>query len=235
MLYKQVEATAEPTTEEGTAVRLVAAYRPGPWRRCDPARSIPAHDRRVEGVRQEGPVAWNHETDNAEQLIGSVDPATMSEQRDGLRAEARLDLEGSAMAREAWRLVKSDSIGVSFGFMADEVDKGGGPAADQIDLYEIASPRPMHAAARALNWKSATDELPTEADQRRRAARLMLTPQQERDLDQWVSVFTKAINGTKATAPARSQRDRSGSRLRSNEGASTYSDSPAASRASAWS
>ena len=67
------------------------------------------------------PLAWNHETGTAEQIIGTVDPKTMSETRDGLRAEATLDLEGSATAREAWRLVKSDSIGVSFGYMADEV------------------------------------------------------------------------------------------------------------------
>ena len=59
----------------------------------------------------------------------------------------------------------------------------------------------MHPLTRATGWKSATDELPTEADQRRRAARLMLTPEQERELDQWLGVFNEAISGTKASEP----------------------------------
>jgi HK97 family phage prohead protease len=131
------------------------------------------------------PLAWNHETGKAEQLIGSVDPATMRETRDGLVAEATLDLEGSATARQAWRSIKSDSIGVSFGYMATESDTGDGTRLlTSIDLYEVSlTATPMHPAARVVSWKSADDELPTERDQRRRLARLMLSDQAiDRDL-----------------------------------------------------
>ena len=73
----------------------------------------------------------------------------------------------------------------------------------EIDLLEASvTHTPAHPATRAIGWKSTTDELPTNADQRRRAARLMLTPEQERDLDQWLGVFNEAISGTKSTAPA---------------------------------
>jgi hypothetical protein len=33
-------------------------------------------------------------------------------------------------------------------------------------------------------------------------ARLMMTPEQQRDLDDWLGVFNQSIGGTKATAPA---------------------------------
>ena len=66
-------------------------------------------------------------------------------------------------------LVKSDSIGVSFGYMATEVEDGDGMRLlTSIDLYEISlTATPMNPAAKVVSWKSATDELPTEADQRR--------------------------------------------------------------------
>jgi HK97 family phage prohead protease len=66
------------------------------------------------------PLAWNHETNKPEQLIGTVDTASMKETRDGIVAEAHLDLDGSSTAREVWRLVKPDSIGVSFGHLAND-------------------------------------------------------------------------------------------------------------------
>jgi hypothetical protein len=105
MLHKQVDATATPTTEAGTAILLVAAYSRD---RGGDVIQRGAFRHTIAAWRASGkrvPLAWNHETGKAEQIIGSVDPATMSEQRDGLRAEASLDLEGSATAREAWRLV----------------------------------------------------------------------------------------------------------------------------------
>ena len=40
------------------------------------------------------PLAWNHDTGEPERLIGTVDPRSLKETRDGLLAEAHLDLEG---------------------------------------------------------------------------------------------------------------------------------------------
>jgi HK97 family phage prohead protease len=121
------------------------------------------------------PLAWNHETGNAEQLIGSVDPASMRETRAGLVGEASLDLESSPTAREVWRLVKSDSIGVSFGYMADEIETGDGTRLlTSIDLYEISlTATPMHPDAKVVSWKSTTETdlsfMPSNAEIRARA------------------------------------------------------------------
>ncbi|MET0810166.1 MAG: HK97 family phage prohead protease, partial [Thermoleophilaceae bacterium] len=118
--YAKSLATATPTTEAGAAVLLVAAYTRDRGGDVIQRGAFADTIRAWRGSAKRIPLAWNHETGKAEQLIGSVDPATMRETRDGLVAEASLDLEGSATAREAWRLVKSDAIGVSFGYMARE-------------------------------------------------------------------------------------------------------------------
>ena len=53
--------------------------------------------------------------------------------------------------------------------MATEVEDGDGMRLlTSIDLYEISlTATPMNPAAKVVSWRSATDELPTEADQRR--------------------------------------------------------------------
>jgi hypothetical protein len=88
--------------------------------------------------------------------------------------------------------------------LADAVCADGVRELREVDLFEISIvPAPANEDTRLLSLTSADgDDLPSEADQRRRAARLMLTPEQERDLDQWVGVIT----GTKASTPARKSR-----------------------------
>jgi hypothetical protein len=65
------------------------------------------------------PLQWNHET-GAESIIGSIDPATMRETDDGLYVEGQLDLKDSELAREAWRSLKRNRIGLSFGFLTTD-------------------------------------------------------------------------------------------------------------------
>ena len=158
MLHKQVEATATPTIEKGTAVLLVAAYtkdRGGDVIQRGAFRST------IAAWKESGkqvPLAWNHDTGEPERLIGTVDPRSLKETRDGLLAEARLDLDGSEVARSVWRLIKSDSIGVSFGYLAtEEEDAGDGVRLlKAIDIYEISlTAVPMHGDTRVVSWKSA--------------------------------------------------------------------------------
>ncbi len=157
MLHKQVEATATPTIEKGTAVLLVAAYTKD---RSGDVIERGAFRSTIAAWKDSGkqiPLAWNHDTGEPERLIGTVDPSSLKETRDGLLAEAHLDLDGSETARTAWRLVKSDSIGVSFGYTA-ETKKGenGTRLLTSIDLYEISlTATPMHGATRVVNWKGA--------------------------------------------------------------------------------
>ena len=82
----------------------------------------------------------------------------MKETPDGLEVEATLDLEESALARQVWRLVKSDSVGLSFGYLVtDERERGDVRELHQIDLFEVSlTPAPMNPEARVLSWKTAS-------------------------------------------------------------------------------
>ena len=159
--HKQVEATATPTIDEkGTAVLLVAAYtkdRGGDVIQRGAFKSTIAAW--VKSGKQL-PLAWDHDTGEPERLIGTVDPRSLKETRDGLLAEAHLDLDGSETAREVWRLVKSDSIGVSFGYLVTDQEDAGDDVRllKGIDLFEISlTAVPMHGDTKVVSWKSARE------------------------------------------------------------------------------
>jgi HK97 family phage prohead protease len=160
----------------------------------------------VESESQSVPLLWEH----GEEVVGHIDPGTMHPTQAGLVAKGEVDRETDRGAM-AWRMIKSGAAGFSIGFMSESQPRpGGGRRLTEIDLLEVSiTSKPMHASTRALSWKAATAdaEIPSEADQRRRVARLMLTPEQERDLDQWLGAFNEAISGTKAKAPARKSKD----------------------------
>jgi HK97 family phage prohead protease len=102
------------------------------------------------------PVHWDHSRD-ASAVIGSIDPATMRERADGLYVEGELDLEDSEMAREAWRSLKRNRIGLSFGYVVvDQHEAGGITVLDALDVFEITlTPSPANADTRVLATKSA--------------------------------------------------------------------------------
>ena len=61
------------------------------------------------------PLHWNHSA-SPEDIVGTVDPASLKETDEGLHVEGKLDLEESERAREIWRSVKSGAISLSFGY-----------------------------------------------------------------------------------------------------------------------
>jgi HK97 family phage prohead protease len=86
---------------------------------------------------QAHPVQWDHAR-VASAVIGSIDPATMHERPDGLFVEGQLDLEDSEVAREAWRSVKRNRIGLSFGYLVvDQHEADGVKVLDALDVIEI--------------------------------------------------------------------------------------------------
>jgi HK97 family phage prohead protease len=108
--------------------------------------------------RQSIPVHWDHNRD-ASAVIGSIDPATMRERSDGLYVEGSLDIEDSEVAREAWRSVKRNRIGLSFGYLTiDEHEADGVKVLDTLDVFEITlTPSPANADARILSTKGVPD------------------------------------------------------------------------------
>lgn len=147
---------AATTTDQGSFTAIAAAYtldrdkeriRPGAF-----ANTIKAWQDRDRPI----PLHWAHKGD-AENVIGSVDPQTMSETDDGLYVEGTLDLEGSELAKEAWRLVKADTVSLSFGFLGEVTPKAkdGTREIVNIDLYEVSlTPAPANPDTRFLSLKT---------------------------------------------------------------------------------
>ena len=154
MLHKQVATTVE-ATEAGTFVALAAAYTVDRSNERVMPGAFWETIKRWREVGRNVPLHWDHESD-PESIVGTVDPLSMEETSDGLRVEATLDLEESALARQVWRLVKSDSVGLSFGYLVtDERERGDVRELHKIDLFEVSlTPAPMNPEARVLSWKS---------------------------------------------------------------------------------
>ncbi len=89
----------------------------------------------------------------------------MRETESGLYVEGRLDLGDSEVAREAWRSMRANRVGLSFGYMVTDSRKGndGVKVLTALDLYEITiTPAPANADTRLLSLKALDDEDPDE-------------------------------------------------------------------------
>src|SRR5262245_12602656 len=86
----------------------------------------------------------------------------MDETAQGLVVGGQLDLERSAKAREAWRVMRSGSLGLSFGYLAeDSKPRAGGKGRDliRLDLFEITlTSMPANGETRVLSMKSVLDK-----------------------------------------------------------------------------
>jgi HK97 family phage prohead protease len=173
MQHKQVGAVSV-ATDAGTFSAIAACYTLD--RQGDVI--VPgAFEKTIRAWRETGrmlPLVWNH-SGQASDVVGYVDPRMMREQEAGLFVQGRLDLEGSATARETWRSMKANAVGFSFGFKADSRKRADGVTElTEIDLYEISvTPTPANQSTRILEMKSALDEDGAELDpsrvRRRRA------------------------------------------------------------------
>jgi uncharacterized protein len=99
------------------------------------------------------PLRWDHQGE-PQYVIGRVD--VMRETSDGLLVEGQLDLEQSEVAREAWRAMRTGTIGLSFGFLVTKShNERDVRVLDEIDLFEISlTPSPVSADTRVLSMKS---------------------------------------------------------------------------------
>jgi HK97 family phage prohead protease len=119
------------------------------------------------------PLHWAHRGE-ARNVIGSADPARMREVAGlGLYVEGKLDLDDSAVARETWRSMKDNRVGLSFGYMTVKSERRGGiNDLLELDLYEISiAPGPINPRTRILEMKSRAVE---ERNLRRRCDQIAL-------------------------------------------------------------
>jgi HK97 family phage prohead protease len=102
------------------------------------------------------PLHWDHSSE-PEDIVGYVDPSDMEETRAGLTVHGKVDLE-TERGREAWRLLKANSVGFSFGYLATKThDRDDGVRVlDEIDIFEVTiTPSPANNRTRVLGLKSA--------------------------------------------------------------------------------
>ena len=157
MLHKQVRA-ASTATDLGEFTAIAAAYTRDRQDERIIAGAFGGTIAMWQGSGKMIPLHWNHSS-AAEDIIGTVDPASMREEPNvGLHVRGQLDLEDSAVAREAWRLMRNNSVGLSFGYLVLEDSKGGDGVRDlkALDLFEITvTPAPANPDTRILSTKAA--------------------------------------------------------------------------------
>jgi uncharacterized protein len=155
-----LKATTEVGTDRGEFTAIAAAYSLDRDRERIRPGAFKATIERWQATGRPMPLHWNHGS-AAEDVIGSIDPASMRETDAGLLVEGQLDLEDSAVAREVWRLVKRDTVGLSFGYMVESArELDGVRELLALDLFEISlTPAPANRDTRVTSFKSADDPL----------------------------------------------------------------------------
>lgn len=156
----EAKATA---TDLGEFVAIAAAYsRDRAGDRIVPGAFAKTIDRWQASGKQV-PLHWNHQGE-PDDIIGTIDPFAMRETDDGLQVAGRIDLDGSAKGREAWRSIKAGAMSLSFGYMVVKE----APAKDanelhELDLFEVSVvPGPANADTRFLELKSVPEMGPEE-------------------------------------------------------------------------
>lgn len=163
MEHKTLDAKAT-ATELGEFTAIAAAYSVD----RDNERIIPgAFEKTIANWQASGkqiPLHWNHSGD-AKDIIGTVDPGSLKETDAGLMVAGKLDLDGSEVAKEAWRSMKAQAMALSFGYLETMSGKGtdGIHEIKEIDLFEISVvPGPANPDTRFLALKSVTTMSPEE-------------------------------------------------------------------------
>jgi hypothetical protein len=99
-------------------------------------------------------LAWQHSTAPEDQ-IGYIDPSTVRVVGDDVVASGWID-QSTDRGKHAWRLVKSGTLGFSFGYLTTKARprRGGGRHLDEFDVFEVtATPVPIQNSTRVLGWK----------------------------------------------------------------------------------
>jgi uncharacterized protein len=154
--HKTIKAAARVGTDLGEFSALAAA-----WSRDRDGDQIVrgAFASSIERWQASGkrvPLHYNHSA-NPKHIIGWVDPASMREIREGLFVRGKLDLDCSETARDVWRLVKSNTISLSFGYLVTDAFKrtDGIQELRELDLFEVSlTPAPANPDTRILSFKS---------------------------------------------------------------------------------
>jgi HK97 family phage prohead protease len=171
--HKAVEATTRVDSDLGEFAAIAATYDVD---RVKDRIRFGAFEKTITRWQECGrrvPLHWDHRGE-ARNVIGSINPAAMQEIAGaGLYVKGKLDLDDSEVARQAWRSMKDNRVGLSFGYLTVKSRKRGGiNDLLELDLFEISIvPSPANPQTRVLEMKSAAI---TERELRRRSDEIAL-------------------------------------------------------------
>ncbi len=128
------------------------------------------------------PLLWHHSA-AAEDVVGHIRPESVKAVDGEVHATGWID-QSTTRGKEVWRLVKSGTLGFSFGYLVNNAKKmpDGTRMITELDVFEVTcTALPMNSATRVLAWKSRDaarardedpDRVPTHAELREREAAL---------------------------------------------------------------
>jgi HK97 family phage prohead protease len=159
MEHLLLKAATTATTDQGTFTAVISTES------VDRELDVVSADAMVTALHKWNrpvPLAWNHST-KAEDIFGSIDPQSAKNINGEVVVDGKVDLE-SRVGAEAWRSVKSGTLGFSFGYIVlqSTARKGGGRHITGVDVFEVTgTPTPMNNDTRVLSFKRVTDAPPT--------------------------------------------------------------------------
>jgi HK97 family phage prohead protease len=170
--YLALKAAAIAGVDQGTFTAVISTERPDREKDIVPATSMVRALRSWDGTGKRVPLAWNH-SGRAEDIIGHVDPASVKAENGEVIASGWAD-QSTPQGREAWRLIKSGTIGFSSGYLTlkSEPRDGGGRHIHDLDVFEVScTSTPMNHDTRVVSWK-AQRQPPSNAELLQRIERL---------------------------------------------------------------
>ncbi len=137
--HKAVKATARVATDLGEFSAIAAAYSVDRQREQIVRGAFGKTIERGQASGKRIPLHWNH-SPAPKDIIGSVEPASIRETSEGLFVRGKVDLDGSEIAREAWRSMKANAVSLSFGFLATDTFKRSDGIRElrELDLFEVS-------------------------------------------------------------------------------------------------
>jgi HK97 family phage prohead protease len=101
------------------------------------------------------PLHWSHGT-GPEDIIGHIDPGSVEARGNEVIASGWVE-QSTPRGAATWRLIKSGTIGFSYGFLVIDAVKrpDGVRVIKAMDVFEIsATPAPMNASTRVISHKA---------------------------------------------------------------------------------
>lgn len=150
------------------------------------------------------PLHWNH-SGSADDVFGHIEPGSAKAINGEVHVEGWVD-QSTPRGADAWRLVKSGTLGFSFGYLIPEggatKNTHGGLNITALDVFEVtATPTPMNNDTRVTGWKS---EQAAEAFRAALTAELQPIRERLARQDEEIAALKKSVDVTDKEPRARS-------------------------------